>query len=808
MRTLAYQGLEASALERQEENGPIDVDHPWYSRAGPDRFPALRHLGFCVGLGLVVVLFVYGLTLKIPVVTEGAEQGLSLSETPLVCGPRDRPFTAKIVFLGTQKPLKEMKSSLPWVPDAGLRHGGFARWTADRGKCLMVKMGSQMVATEDCATSFTGFVFKEINALDEQLQGFGGNVTNDTEMNLTNFSTPAPYAPPAEEPRLVPPALRVKQPRYIPPPEVGESFWQPEAWFQIELMHDATQCLSRVADNVLMIEPCARVDAAEFQNQHFTLQRLSWCNGDQTAYQVRLGDRCLADAGDHLVLRRCDLDPAWVRLQPVISERKMVLSIHPDLQDNHRADLGETYMGNPGVHLPWDVKHLVEYPWAGDHCSAPKPLYSDPSQACYDQFKHQSQGMQVQCPAEPEDTHLLGDGKGCTGLCGVTSTDAPCSCGTMSCPGCVSGFGYNALTDSSWLPPGCIFVGCTQGADPAKPEGSYSPFLIPGGFNIRTCPSNALDGRAAWNDVARKDEAAMCAMDADCAGEEFVGRMSLSGRSFTFCCPGATSNPFSVLSLGYFGVMPENGHYGANGVECNATGCSYRRSCACPWSVPAFNLRVTGPSTRKTVFIPHPGEAESFRVKVIKTKVIEVRQLTEDPEDAQIIIAPHMDKDSKLSIYAVAMGSDDSFHVGDGVNLNPPGVAAFLQSCTLPCERRHECAAITLPHYPGFGGPQEINPSGLWNVKEAPGPSLFDDRSIVIAPKLTKSTLHMGPVFIGHPGKTYVGDDPDVRGIFQGLENRPTDGPGSAPGGPFSASGRWRVMNSTARSVGQIGPLA
>lgn len=36
-----------------------------------------------------------------------ARQGLSLSETPLVCGPRDRPFTAKIVFLGTQKPLKE-----------------------------------------------------------------------------------------------------------------------------------------------------------------------------------------------------------------------------------------------------------------------------------------------------------------------------------------------------------------------------------------------------------------------------------------------------------------------------------------------------------------------------------------------------------------------------------------------------------------------------------------------------------------------------------------------------------------------------
>lgn len=59
-------------------------------------------------------------------------------------------------------------------------------------------------------------------------------------------------------------------------------------------------------------------------------------------------------------------------------------------------------------------------------------------------------------------------------------------------------------------------------------------------------------------------------------------------------------------------ICEENGHYGANGVECNATGCSYRRSCACPWSVPAFNLRVTGPSTRKTVFIPHPGEAETW----------------------------------------------------------------------------------------------------------------------------------------------------------------------------------------------------
>lgn len=54
-----------------------------------------------------------------------------------------------------------------------------------------------------------------------------------------------------------------------------------------------------------------------------------------------------------------------------------------------------------------------------------------------------------------------------------------------------------------------------------------------------------------------------------------------------------------------------------------------------------------------------------------------MRQLTEDPEDAQIIIAPHMDKDSKLSIYAVAMGSDDSFHVAGLDPLGRSGATAI-----------------------------------------------------------------------------------------------------------------------------------
>lgn len=87
--------------------------------------------------------------------------------------------------------------------------------------------------------------------------------------------------------------------------------------------------------------------------------------------------------------------------------------------------------------------------------------------------------LQVQCPDQDKDATLLGDGQQCSGLC--TATDAnPCSCGTMSCPGCRSGFGYSGITDTSFLPDGCIFVGCTQGADPAKPTGTYYPFLIPG----------------------------------------------------------------------------------------------------------------------------------------------------------------------------------------------------------------------------------------------------------------------------------------------------------------------------------------
>jgi hypothetical protein len=39
----------------------------------------------------------------------------------------------------------------------------------------------------------------------------------------------------------------------------------------------------------------------------------------------------------------------------------------------------------------------------------------------------------------------------------------------------------------------------------------------------------------------------------------------------------------------------------------------------------------------------------------------------------KIVIAPQLDEASHFDLYAVAIGSDDSFHAGNNVNLNPPG---------------------------------------------------------------------------------------------------------------------------------------
>ncbi|CAE7703742.1 unnamed protein product [Symbiodinium sp. CCMP2456] len=542
---------------------------------------------------------------------------------------------------------------------------------------------------------------------------------------------------------------------------------------QLRLMIEPEFCLTGT-NATLKVSSCSSMPDP---TQNFTLHEVGHCEGDQPVYALAVGDgtECISlqDTDDRLVLQDCNTKPLGLKLVRLYNEEALDLRINPNYEDNFAGELGETYMGNPGVQLPWDVAHLVQYPWAGDHCAQTVPHVSG-SQSCYSQFRASSDGMSEQC--DSENVTLLGDGAGCSGFCDVASNDRPCSCGTLSCPGCLSGFGYTAVTNSSWLPPGCIFVGCTRGADPARPEGTFNPLLIPGGLNIRTCPDNILDGRSPWTQVA-PISAPRCEVNAACANEQFVGTMVLSGENFSFCCPGETSNPFSALGLGYFGLMPENGHYGEPAVTCNATGCSYRPSCACPLSVPSLNIRVTGPSTSLgVVFVPAVSAYD------------EAQGLSYGSE--RIVVAPDLDAASTLRIYAVAVGADDSFHVGNNVSLNSPGIQDFINNCGLPCERRHECPAITLPYYPGFGGPKEINPSGQWDVKQPP-PSIFDDRRILIAPRLRNSSLKMGPVFIGNPGKTYVGTNPDLRGIFHGVEGRKTTGPGSSPGGTTSVGTEW-----------------
>eukprot|EP00438_Fugacium_kawagutii_P006479 Skav231963 [mRNA] locus=scaffold2806:190265:192377:+ [translate_table: standard] len=252
----------------------------------------------------------------------------------------------------------------------------------------------------------------------------------------------------------------------------------------------------------------------------------------------------------------------------------------------------------------------------------------------------------------------------------------------------------------------------------------------------------------------------MCATEKErCEGEQFVGTMVLSGKSFStaqgeigcslrlwhLVVSIKVSWPIAPSLHVLLGGFPENGHYGGHGgipgVRCNATGCSYRPSCACPWSVPSFNIRVTGPSTSLgEVFIPHPAG-------------------TPLPGDAKIVIAPELDEVSHFDVYAVAIGSDDSFHAGNNVNLNPPGWG-IGQWGLLYCEFQRlmgsTCPVAIL---------SLMMPDGSW--------------------------FFGAQVFIGHPGKTYMGQQPDLRGIFQGLEHRPKDGPGSAPGGTTGVGTEW-----------------
>jgi hypothetical protein len=409
-------------------------------------------------------------------------------------------------------------------------------------------------------------------------------------------------------------------------------------------------------------------------------------------------------------------------------------------------------------------------------------------------------------------TNNLGLGEKCTGRCKDTSNEKPCSCGTAMSPGCLFMEGYDCMTDTSFIPSSAIFVGCNENSEkqctPAKPTGEYQPLLIPSGLNLRTCPDNVLDGQRLWgggDDTVDEQTTIKCTMN-DCDGEEHTGTMNLGGTEHTFCCKGEKSDPFSANSYGFFGVFPENGHFGQPGVNCTndketpANTCTFRPVCGCPTSIPALNMKVSGPGH---VFEP-----------VVLTRE---EMVVDKTSTADIQIMPTLKGDSTLRIYTVFKGSDDSFTAGDYVTFNAELVNALIDKHAnysdfenyLKCDDRGSVEDVTIEIYETDSNPyaanaKEINdcpqnisehkyclkknttisfnPSNEWNVR-APPRSIFDHRKIKIRPVITDSHLWMGPVFIGHPGKTYIGKDPDMEGIFKTVYGRPITGPGSSPGG-------------------------
>ena len=162
------------------------------------------------------------------------------------------------------------------------------------------------------------------------------------------------------------------------------------------------------------------------------------------------------------------------------------------------------------------------------------------------------------------------------------------------------------------------------------------------------------------------------------------------------------------------------------------------------------------------------------------------------------------DYNSTLRIYTVFKGSDDSFTAGNNVTFNSVLVNAFLDKFgNVSCHERGTLPDIQVPYYETDSNPYaanyrydhdvlrlkkyttiSFNPIGAWNVRKPPS-SVFDGRQIKIRPTIMNSHLWMGPVFIGHPGKTYVGENPDMMGIFTTVYGRPLTGPGSAPGGTY-----------------------
>lgn len=136
-------------------------------------------------------------------------------------------------------------------------------------------------------------------------------------------------------------------------------------------------------------------------------------------------------------------------------------------------------------------------------------------------------------------------------------------------------------------------------------------------------------------------------------------------------------------------------HTGAYTSDPFQTRCTFRPVCGCPTSIPALNMKVSGPGH---VFEP-----------VVLTRE---EMVVDKTSTADIQIMPTLKGDSTLRIYTVFKGSDDSFTAGDYVTFNAELVNALIDKHAnysdtenyLKCDDRGKTVMVLVVHRPASDG--------------------------------------------------------------------------------------------------------
>lgn len=263
-----------------------------------------------------------------------------------------------------------------------------------------------------------------------------------------------------------------------------------------------------------------------------------------------------------------------------------------------------------------------------------------------------------------------------------------------------------------------------------------------------------------------------CVADSDWSGDragfrrcenEHKGVMRLSGRELVVCCPGEKVNPFNDGNLGYFGLMPpaehgsqpakgfagKRGYRGVNGVECDDKGCTYYPTCGCPASIPALNVRLTGPRVNLPVVrVPHGQKcATGADCASYHGPRKGIYNPTQNDTLVRITINPEIEKGGKLELYNTFIGNPDSIHIGDNVVLDK-------WSWTKAWSR-------------------ELH-NNKWSVRSPPTQRFnpFDMQKILIEPVIgVNAYVYQQPIFIGSPGNVWVGAGSEETAIHGSQES-------------------------------------